>query len=308
MDGGRAPRQPSNGQFIGADSDDRLAWLTMPSGSPAQAPSTQRPEFARARRAFTLVELLITIAIVAVLLALLLPAARGSIGAARAFKCQTAQRSVAFDFGLFADESLHPFRGDDQSTDPSIRGNIAPGEFRLITFIDSQYGLEEFWPDSSLNAIRLPDANGRDPMRCPEVKGDLTLRRGLPCTQGAVTPAQNVSYGFNYRLHLSERNWAAGITNPVGLSNQVLSQGPATPSAIPLLWDVDGSVAADRGAPPLLSAPALGNTTFLAGDQYWFPGQRHNGALNVAFVDGHVATSRTPLLERTWAWDFDPGH
>jgi prepilin-type processing-associated H-X9-DG protein/prepilin-type N-terminal cleavage/methylation domain-containing protein len=261
----------------------------------------------RGRPAFTLVELLITITIIAVLVALLLPAARGSIGAARGFKCQTSQRSVAFDFGLFADETLHPFRGDDESTDPAIRGPLALGQFHLATFIESQYSIDEFWPDPTTNTIHLPDVNGRDPMRCAEVKGDVTLRRGLPCTQGAVTPPQNVSFGFNMRLHLSDRRWQAGDPNPVGLSYQVFSSAEVTPSSIPLLWDVDGAVAGQRSAVPLLSAPALDSPALFAGDHYWYPAQRHNGAVNVAFVDGHVAASRTPLLERTWAWGFDPG-
>ncbi len=260
---------------------------------------------ARSPRAFTLVELLITIAILATLIALLLPAARGAIGTARSFKCQMAQRSTCFDFGLFCDEILHPQRGDDDSSDPADR--VVPrGQFRLETFIESQYGLDEFWNPADGLLVTLPDANGRDPMRCAEVKGPITLRRAVPCTQGAISPPQNISYGFNIRLQMSERRWLAGNNRPTGLSSSVLNAGQVAPSAIPLMWDVDGAVAAQHGVVPLFSGPTLDSTTLFTNNMYWFPAMRHSGAMTVGFIDGHVATTRKPLQEPNWAWGFDP--
>ncbi len=256
-------------------------------------------------RAFTLVELLITIAILATLIALLLPAIRGAVGAARGFKCQMAQRSVVFDFGLFCDDVLHPLRGDDDSSDPTVR-MVPRGEFRLETFIESQYGLDEFWNPRDGNVVTLPDANGRDPMRCAEVHGPITLRRAVPCTQGAVGPPQNISYGFNIRLQMSERRWLAGDTRPTGLSASVLNSGEVPTSAIPLLWDVNGNVAAQHNVVPLFSGPSLNSTSLFTNDQYWFPAMRHNGSMTVGFIDGHVATTRKPLREPNWAWGFDP--
>lgn len=271
---------------------------------PSPHPSA-RP-FAPSPRAFTLVELLITIAILATLIALLLPAARGAIGTARGFKCQMAQRSVVFDFGLFCDDVLHPQRGDDDSSDITVREGRPLGEFRLETFIESQYGIDEFWNPADGNMVTLPDANGRDPMRCAEVKGPITLRRAVPCTQGAVSPYQNISYGFNFRLQQSESRYLRGDTRPIGLSSAVFSRAQVATSSIPLLWDVDGNVAAQRGVVPLFSAPTLDSTALFANDRYWFPAMRHNGTMTVGFIDGHVATTRKPLQEPNWAWGFDP--
>jgi prepilin-type N-terminal cleavage/methylation domain-containing protein/prepilin-type processing-associated H-X9-DG protein len=258
------------------------------------------------RAGFTLIEILICVAILTILLALLLPAARQAVGTARAFKCQMSQRSVTFDFGLFADDALHPSRGDDE-LGATISG-VPKGQFRLETFIESQYGVDEFWYDNYGNAptMRLPDANGRDPMRCAEVKGDITLLRATPCSQGAVTPPQNVSFGFNERLHRSWRRLAAGNSQPIGLSRTILDRQNVSMDRIPLLWDVDGSVAAQRNLVPLFSAPALDATTLFVGNTHWFPAMRHNGSVSVGFLDGHVATSRNPLGEAQWAWDFDP--
>lgn len=254
-------------------------------------PSPLRP------RAFTLVELLISLAIVAVLVAIVLPSVRGAVGYARTFKCQTSLRSVAFDFALFADDTLHPSRGDDEFADTGVGSRM----FRLETFVESQYGLDEFWSYGNTTLARLPDAAGRDPMRCPEVRGDITLRRGVPCDQGGVNPSQNISFGFNIRLDRAE-----GVAGKLPLSARLLSgNAAASPSSIPLTWDVDGSLAAQRNKSPLFSGPSLGTSAF-ENDAYWFPAMRHGNQINAAFIDGHVANSSMPLQE-SWSWSFQPG-
>lgn len=251
-------------------------------------------------RAFTLTELLIVLAIIALLLGLLLPTLSSTVASARAFKCRMSLRSVAFDFSVFADDQLHGDRGDDSRDLPA-------GKFRLETFQNAQYGLAEFWSYGILSSVKLPDASGRDPMRCAAVKGDLVLRRNVPCSEGGVSPPQNVSFGFNMRLHVSERQALAGAAPGVLLSSSILSgSADSSPSSIPLAWDVDGQAAALRGVSPVFSAPARSSQFLFANDQYWFPGARHSGSVNVTFIDGHVESSRQPLMQNTWAWDFEP--
>lgn len=257
----------------------------------------------RSCRAFTLVELIITIAIIATLVALLIPAVRGAIGSARGFKCQMSLRSVAFDFSLFANEQLHPNRGDD-ALDPQMR---AAGQFRMETFQNLQYRINEFWDYGNVNSITLPDPEGRDPMRCAAVKGAITLRRNVPCTSGGVGPAENISYGFNIRTHWSERQAQAGRPPTVLLTARILDTAEAPVSEIPLVWDVDGRVAASRGINPIFSGPTLDSQLLFPNEDYWFPGMRHNGNCNTAFLDGHVRSSRDPLKERGWAWGYDAG-
>lgn len=258
------------------------------------------------RSGFTLTEVLITIAILGILIALLLPGIRGAVQSARSFKCQVSMRTLAFDFGVFADDALHPWRGEDESSDAAER-LVPPRHFRLETFIDSQYGLDVFWQNGLVQAIRLPDAQGRDPMRCPEVRGELVLRRGVPCVLGAVSPPSNISYGFNIRLHQSDALWRRGLTTPVALNSAIMSgNGRASPSTIPLAIDVDGAAAGRMGSVPLFTGPSLDSLLF-ARNRSWFPGMRHGRAANAAFIDGHVAQSARPLEERSWDWTFDAG-
>lgn len=258
----------------------------------------------RTPRAFTLVELLVVIAILAILLALLLPAARGAVGSARAFKCQMAQRSVAFDFQVWADDSLRPPRGNDDL--PIAQGGAGKGRFFLETFQEAQYGIDEFWTDNTRNVIRLPDRSGRDPMRCVELPGEITLTRFAPCSQGGVGPSRNISFGFNIRLHWSDTLLRAGSGFQVGLNASVLDgYGTVSPSNLPLLMDVDGVAAERLDRTPVFTGPLLDGDPGLY-DGYWFPGLRHNGAANVAFIDGHVAASKKPDREQNWAWNFTP--
>lgn len=237
--------------------------------------------------AFTLVELLITITIVAMLVSLLLPAVGRTMSAARSFRCQMSQRSVAFDFQVFADKQLHGDRGDDRDLE-------SQNQFRLENFQDSQYGLDEFWAWGDRQTMTLPDSSGRDPMRCPEVKGVITLLRATPCTAGAINPPTLVSFGFNLRLHRPNGP-------QVRLTSTIVEQ-----HKLPLLWDVDGRVATDRGVLPVFSAPALVSPGLPAGDLYWFPAMRHAGSANFAFVDGSVASSSRPLSEPGWQWTYAP--
>lgn len=252
------------------------------------------------RRAFTLIEVLIVVAIVLTLISLLLPAASGTIAAARGFRCQSSQRTIAFDFRVFADESLHGSRGDDEI-------NLRRGRFLLETFQESQYGIDEFWQYGNVPTQAIPDAQGRDPMRCPEVKGDLVLRRFTPCSQGGIGPAENVSFGFNIRLHWSERQAAAGRPVGIALSSHILeANAAADPAQVPLLIDVDGARAVRNGASPAYVGPPSQGGLF-ATDRYWSPSARHNGRVNAAFIDGHVESSPAPASEPGWDWRFDAG-
>jgi prepilin-type processing-associated H-X9-DG protein len=120
----------------------------------------------------------------------------------------------------------------------------------------------------------------------------------MPCTGGAISPPQNVSFGFNIRLRVAER---AGAAVRVSLTEEVLSAG-----VVPLVWDIDGERAVANDRIPHFSGPSLDSPEAFAGDQYWFPGLRHNGAANFAFIDGHVESSAQPLRQATWDWGYTP--
>lgn len=245
------------------------------------------------RTGFTLVELLVVMGIVSVLIGVLLPAVSRALATAKGFRCQMSMRAVAFDFQLFADDTLHGDRGEDHNT----------RDFRLETFQESQYGVDEFWRWGDVAQIELPDAEGNDPMRCPSVRQPLVLRRNLACSNGAVGPPQSVSYGFNMRLDRAEVIDDRGRPRAVAvrLRPEIVER-----SDVPLLIDVDGQAAFERGSRPIFAAPALDSAGVYADDRYWYPALRHAGRVNAAFLDGHVDSSSDPVGGAGWNWAYQP--
>lgn len=243
-------------------------------------------------RAFTLIEIMVVLAVIAILLGIMAPMLVGSIERAREFKCSMAQRTVAFDFQLFADNQLHGDRGDDEGR----------SSFLIETFQESQYGVDEYWrwgDDSS--AHQTPDTDGNDPMRCPSVRAPITLRSNVSCSNGAVGPPQSVSFGFNARLDRAEIIDSRGRPRAVQAR---LRQTVLQNSNVPLLIDIDGQRAFDLGVTAIYTAPSLDSAGPYAGDRVWFPSTRHNGRSNTAFIDGHVDSSLAPEKETGWDWSY----
>jgi len=246
------------------------------------------------RPAFTLIEMLAVMSVISILLAILLPMLASSMERAREFKCQMSQRTVAFDFRLFADEQLHGNRGDDNGRH----------SFDLETFQENQYGVDEFWRwGDDISAHETPDSDGNDPMRCPSLRQPIVLRDNLSCSSGAVGPPQSVSFGFNARLDRAEITDAYGrpVAVHVRLRPAILQN-----SSVPLMLDIDGERAFELGVPAIYTAPSLDSQGPYAGDRVWFPGKRHNGRANVVFMDGHVEASAKPSQESGWRWDYQP--
>ncbi|RMH29177.1 MAG: hypothetical protein D6693_02400 [Planctomycetota bacterium] len=242
-------------------------------------------------------ELLVSIAILAVLLSLLSPALGRVFGAAKSVQCKSNLRSIAQDFAAFASTGGGVDRGDD---------NRLRDHFRLSTFQESLYQIDEFWAYGAADRAELDGGGVHDRVHCAAVSGTVTVAHNLPCTSaGAINPPQNVSYGFNARLHRAEVAGPGGfpLPKPVFLTEDILTEPD-----VPLAWDVDGAKAFSMRVLPQFSAPALGSKSIYAGDRFWFPDRRHGGTLNVAFVGGHVLSTREPLDEGGWRWEYQPVH
>ena len=249
----------------------------------------------RAARAFSILELLVVVSIIALLTAILLPALQSGRQAAQDLKCRANLRAVSIDFMQFADPVSGMNRGNSEALGPKV--------FRLDDFQESVYRIAEFW-DGPANPIRQIAPNAQ-PLMCPSGPTQLERRWQVPCDSGAIGPRRNVSVGFNMRLRSKSRviNGQTFAVSTV-LSDKVL-QFPDTP----LLFDLDGVAAEQRAllphysAPPLTGAPA---SDVFSDGRFWFPAARHRGRINVGFVGGHVLSSGSPLEEPWWRWDYVP--
>jgi len=236
------------------------------------------------RDAFSLLEMLVVLSIIALLIALLLPALTKARRAGRNLKCVANLRQVGERFIVFADDWAYASRGDRDGR----------STFYLEDFQESIYLVDEFWQNPG--ALRETMDTSMQPLMCPEGPIELKRRANRPCSAGAVYPKENVSIGFNRRLHRPNATAAQTL-----LTSRVLNY-----PNVPLALDVDG----------LSASPPDGNAYYLAPPQptsdgyddgaYWIPGLRHEGRLNVAFVGGHVASSRSPLTQPGWQWSYQP--
>lgn len=247
----------------------------------------------RFARALTLLELLVVIGILGVLIAILLPALSASRDTANDLKCRANYRSVLFQFTNFADESGAGRRGNSET--------LAP-RFLLEDFQESLYGVAEFWGGGEAEREQFSSVN--QPLMCPSGPRFLERRASIPCSAGAIVPLDNVSTGFNARLHRETRVLADGSIGPrpAYLSSNIL----LFPDA-PLVFDIDGEAAFDRGVKPYYAAPAMppkDGIDIYSNGAYWFPAMRHRGRINVGFIGGHVLSSANPLIEPYWRWNF----
>ena len=242
-----------------------------------------------AGRGVTLVEMLIVLALLGVLMGILLPVLGGAIDASRSFQCKMSLRNVAFDLHMFVDPQLDESRPHDPCT---RHGHVA-----LETFQESLYGIDEYWRYGD-DRSQVSLGNEDDvPLRCASVRGDLLLRRDAPCSGGGVASWNTVSYGFNARLHRVE--------GPGGRAmGTCLNERTRDEAMVPLAWDTDGVEATRRGVNPVFSAPPIGTGGLYDDGQVWMPASRHGSGVNVAFLGGHVLSSKRPLEESGWRWDF----
>jgi len=252
-------------------------------------------QFTTNRRALTLVELLVVMGVVAVLLAIVLPAFSAGRHAAQDLRCRAQLRTVTEAFILFASESSGVSRGDSDKYNDRL--------FRLEDFQESIYKVDEFWEGTQ--GSRVTFALPFPPLLCPASPGRLEKRAGIPCSSGAVSPQRNISIGFNRRLDTRTRY----IDDDPYPTRAFLAEKILQFPDVPLVFDVDGAVAVARGVTPYYAAPAMpkeATPDIYVSGKYWFPSFRHRGAISVGFVGGHVQSSRQPTNEPWWRWNYQP--
>lgn len=247
---------------------------------------------------FTLVELLVTIAVIAILAALLLPSLAGAKAPALSAACKSNLRQFGIALSLYAQaHGYYPPHGYRPSS-----VTTGPGSPPVVI---NTYG----WPGSLLPHV----SDSKNIFRCPA--------RGLEFDWSTNRTPQGYEFPFNLRstdtpwsygyngLNIKQARGGFFTDDGFGLSPMAYAGLSATQVASPVdmiaIGDSDGNGFGD-GMTSFMR-PRLNSLADFP------PGDVHKKGANIVFCDGHVEWQRqakwielTPQVARRWHYDNQP--
>lgn len=259
---------------------------------------------------FTVIELLVSISVIAVLIAILLPALASSRDAAQKLLCLSNTRQTAIGWQVYANENDdlsvpgQPGRFQNEQDNLYPLGNGLHYRPKWFAVIGAAAGFDAYTSPSERREDEhsLP-VDGSDVFRCPEATDWVSTR--------------NFGYGYNYQFLGNTRfsdldggtnrfvNFPVRASSIDGartvLSADSLGSAAGKPAGLRTPNREDGSRDPNRravgGHGYALDPPRISQNTDISDprsrgtlEDRSAPDTRHGGRTNVQFVDGHAKT------------------
>jgi len=222
----------------------------------------------RRKREFTLIELLITVAIIAILAGLLLPALNAARGRAQAMACMNNIRQMSLGLSTYFIDSgdiVPPYERGEEVSNKNKRGLLAPDQLPWVNGIKDYIGMPKLVTSGTLRDFiyTTVPASYRKRLACPSPDG----AKGTYVANTAYSmPRQNIGGDYAWTQRAISR-----ITEV------------RTPSRKALLVEHKDSV---NG----FSRNMDGWKNNLAWDV-------HSSGISIAYCDGHVGTLKLRTAE-----------
>lgn len=267
------------------------------------------PKIKHATGAFTLIELLVVISIIAVLIAILLPALTQARVASQRVQCLANQRQIGIAGAMYFGDYKEFFpvyyqEGNPQAGDPTLRGMMPDFPTMAIRYyVTGQWVPTYQDPNTKIVRIASTIVDGPAVMKCPS-----------PTTPKSASWIR--SYGFN-------ASGAIGWTVPFGSNALRVTDVLDTSNKLYMMeWTASVITEKKLGNTSITSyggcfvpgAASSGLSNVSASGNAWYGSEgadfnegRHNLNVNLLFVDGHAATRTSYDMTRLYHYSaFSP--
>jgi len=224
-------------------------------------------------RAFTLIELLFVIAIIAILAAMLLPALSKAKQKAASIACLSNLKQLGLCFHLYVADNADFLPPNsfvyDMNTQAAIPGNEGPSWCTNVAPYEAD-------PAGIKGGLLFQYNNSVGIYRCPADKSTIETKTGIKLPQPRIR-------SYNLSQSINGLSYAGQISTYIPhFSKFTEIRNPAPANAFVFIDVHENEIIDTQFGIPVAATPWSSG--------YWWdvPGNRHNQGCNFSFADGHV--------------------